>query len=219
MLIGPRSHYVSLNEAVTLTAFGEARTPEQEITLRRMDQHKVRDLVIRCQDEAKEKPAFFGFRGPLPYLPLAALKDRLNELRHQWPPSANDLHRLVERVELKWRRYDEEYAVALDQIFDSLRQHKSQLVGRTGVHRAAPVRVIKPIYFFGAVTIGHDMSSVGPPVAIQELPRPGAILHTRPGLIPIYYGVRISTKTPSVSLSLRARITRPEVRAKHEKAG
>jgi hypothetical protein len=70
----------------------------------------------------------------------------------------------------------------------------SAMLGRTGTHASTPVTNIVSAYFLGGVTISHTWSDVGPSVWIDERPKAGSILHTGPGVLPIFYDVMIPRK-------------------------
>jgi hypothetical protein len=90
----------------------------------------------------------------------------------------------------------------LQEVFCWATEGKLDMPGRIGEHSASPVVIIDPNYFLGGVTISHTWNDLGPTVASEEGPTPGSILHTGPGLLPIFYGVKIPQK-PFIELSGR----------------
>jgi hypothetical protein len=78
------------------------------------------------------------------------------------------------------------------------------MCGRIAPDAAAPVQFLDRTYLLGHVTIDHHWANLGPAPGSSEKPRPGAIVHTRPGLLPIFYGVRILELGPGLFRPLTA---------------
>jgi len=184
---------VSLNEAVTLIAFGEARTPGEEQALRIADQKHLVALIDRCCADAAGKAKYRRFPKQLPYFPISALIERLEDNRKRWPPSAVELHGYAQRLVGKWGAYLERYEPALHRILGWAAEGKIRAVGKTGAHPGAPVIEIERLYFLAKITISHTWRDIGP-VTGQEHPQVGSILRAVSGSVPILYDVAVLRK-------------------------
>jgi hypothetical protein len=181
--------FITLNAAVTWLAFGKQRTPNEELELRRSDQHKIVKLIDVCLDEARKSTRYASFPRHLPFWPLSALVDCLDHHRGRRPPSAEKLRDLAARQLAKWQRYDAQYDQALGQIVEAARAGKLELYGEASQEAGAKVGAIPAVGLLGHVTIDHQRANLGPDVTASDRPRPFAILRSRPGLQPIFYNV------------------------------
>lgn len=181
--------FITLNAAVTWLAFGKQRTPSEELELRRVDQHKIVDLIDACGVEVREDSRFASFPHALPLWPLRALVERLDQHRDHWPPSAKTLRALAVRLEGKWLRYDDDYDRALGRIIEAAQGGRLDLLGQASRRAGAEFRVMPPASLLGDVTIDHLRTDLGPDVTARERPRPFAILKSGAGLQPIAYKV------------------------------
>jgi hypothetical protein len=181
----PLPNYVTLNEAVTLVAFGHARTPSEEMALRRPYHDRLLQLIDLCQAEATSDSSYRHFPKRLPSLPLSALIGLLEETRSHWPPSACALHATAVELDRQSVTFLEQYESGLHRVLGQVAEGRRKMFGRIAPHPASPVVLVPPPYCLGAVTIGHTWRDIGPTGSIESRPKAGSILHTRQGLLPI----------------------------------
>ena len=96
--------FITLNEAVTQLAFGEAQTPGEYRAQRKQENAKIRRLIDRCLVEVSADATYAGFPSLLSVEPLNSLIFRLEEAPSPRPPSYAWLLKSAKRLTRERRR-------------------------------------------------------------------------------------------------------------------
>lgn len=188
------SKYVSLNGAVTRLAFGDARTPNEELNLPIADQKHLAALIDRCHAEASGDDRYHPFLKPLPFYPVSTLIERLPRDRNCWPPSAVELHAYAKGLVSTRASYAELYEATFRWILSRAAEGMPRVIGRTAAHLGAAVEYVEPLYFLANVTLGHTYRDIGPVTGDGCIRAGSSILHPRKGSVPIFYDVMVLKK-------------------------
>jgi hypothetical protein len=186
--------FVSLNEATTQLAFGEPRSPSDELALLITDQHKLIKLIDESVHQSETSPQYKEFPRRLPFNPRTALIDRLSVCRSSWPPAARHLRAEAARQEAKWKRYDAAYDAASSRILEAAAEKKIDLTGQLSRAAGGEVRVIPWSDLLGQVTIDYQRAHLRPDTTAAGKARPYAILKCGPGIARSYYNVQLSRR-------------------------
>jgi hypothetical protein len=149
--------FIRLNDAVTLVAFGEERSADQDSARDAQENVALQCLIDTCREEAASNSTFTTFPGNLPTQPIDSLLVRLMTARPPLPPAADTLLALARKTEQDRVLRNEQYAIALHQILEAARSGRLTLRGRRSLRADANVVEI-PLTFLRGDNLAADTS-------------------------------------------------------------